>query len=334
MAHVDTALTWAVRFYAAAVAIAVIYLGMAIVMAMYKQSAPEDHGILEAVPPRQAHQEQVPPPPSVLQIPQAEAEARLNERIEAGRALQSAPVEAWDALRQLQLRAEQWRDYNRTWLDRNLGGEAAEEYRTASKHSYFGSSDKLATDHRWLYEDIEGELSKLASIRDRLPIWSPSSQSSPPTRAAGHEVPADAPIFIVHGSDTLRAEAVARTVERATGRETIILREQANLGRTLIEKFEDHAAQASYAIIILTPDDQGSRARETQTRPRARQNVIFEMGYFFGVIGRRNVSVLLHPGVEKPSDTDGIVYITFDDNGAWKNELFRELRSAKINATP
>jgi predicted nucleotide-binding protein len=138
----------------------------------------------------------------------------------------------------------------------------------------------------------------------------------------------DAPIFIVHGSDTLRAESVAHTVSTATGRRTIILRDQPNLGQTLIEKFESHAAAASYAIIVLTPDDHGSRADETGTRPRARQNVVFEMGFFCGLIGRRNVCVLIRPGVEKPSDMDGIVYITFDDGRAWKTELLRELRHA------
>lgn len=146
--------------------------------------------------------------------------------------------------------------------------------------------------------------------------------------SARNKASSDAPIFIVHGSDTLRAESVAHTVSTATGRKTIILRDQPNEGRVLIEKIERHAAQASYAIIVMTPDDHGSRADETGTRPRARQNVIFEMGYFCGLIGRRNVCVLIRPGVEKPSDLDGIVYITFDDDRAWKTELLRELRHA------
>lgn len=146
--------------------------------------------------------------------------------------------------------------------------------------------------------------------------------------SARNKASSDAPIFIVHGSDTLRAESVAHTVSTATGRKTIILHDQPNEGRVLIEKIERHAAQASYAIIVMTPDDHGSRADETGTRPRARQNVIFEMGYFCGLIGRRNVCVLIRPGVEKPSDLDGIVYITFDDDRAWKTELLRELRHA------
>ena len=146
--------------------------------------------------------------------------------------------------------------------------------------------------------------------------------------SARNKASSAAPIFIVHGRDTLRAESVAHTVSTATGRKTIILRDQPNEGRVLIEKIERHAAPASYAIIVMTPDDHGSRADETGTRPRARQNVIFEMGYFCGLIGRRNVCVLVRPGVEKPSDMDGVVYITFDDDRAWKTELLRELRHA------
>jgi hypothetical protein len=230
-------------------------------------------------------------------------------------------------LEDLASRVAQWRDYNRTWLDRYLGGEAAQEYRVASDHHYgYGWAEDPHTNLQYLIDEVNGEVSKLESIRGRLSIWAMESGSASPS----HSVPRwlDKPIFIVHGSDTLRAESVAHTVSTATGRKTIILREEANLGQTLIEKFEKHAAEVSYAIIILTPDDKGSRAGDTDSRPRGRQNVIFEMGYFYGLIGRAKVSVLLYPGVEKPSDMDGIAYITFDDNRAWKTELLRELRHA------
>jgi predicted nucleotide-binding protein len=144
----------------------------------------------------------------------------------------------------------------------------------------------------------------------------------------------DAPIFVVHGTNTLRAESVARMVERATGRTTTILREQPNAGRTLIEKFEQHAQEVSYAVIVLTADDRGCHADQDTARPRARQNVIFEMGYFYGLIGRRNVSVLLQAGVEEPSDVNGIAYITLDEHDTWRGELLRELREAGFDVRP
>jgi predicted nucleotide-binding protein len=55
------------------------------------------------------------------------------------------------------------------------------------------------------------------------------------------------------------------------------------------------------------------------------------MGYFYGQIGRANVAVLLSPGVERPSDMDGIAYITLDDDDAWKEEILRELQHVGFN---
>lgn len=316
-------------------------------------AAHADCGTMTGMPARRGQNPRDPSPPperSVLKIPLPRAQSELQDRIDAGRELANTPVPSLDTdprqaaaqiswgaataqnhpdLAALRHRVSQWTDYNQTWIGRNLGGEAAEEYKSASLHFGGGSDDPLVR-LRYLREDITSEISKLESTRDRLPLWLPEDDATSPA-ASKPQVTADAPIFIVHGSDTLRAEGVARTLERATGRQTVILREQANLGRTLIEKFEQHATQACYAIIILTPDDEGSRKDTTQRSPRARQNVIFEMGYFYGILGRNQVSVLLSPGVEKPSDIDGIAYINFDDNGAWKTELFRELEHAHIH---
>ena len=265
--------------------------------------------------------------PVARQVPREVAGAFLVERIDLGEQLIEEVPRSRDELDELWHRADRWRDLNRTWLDVNLPGTAADEYREASSHFHsIARGSNPDRELRFIRTEISDEVSKLKSIQARLGVLAPA----PSATASDDTVQSasDGPIFIVHGTDTLRAESVAHTVSRVTGRETIILREQPNLGRTLIEKFEQHAEQVSYAIIVLTPDDKGCRADESEARPRARQNVIFEMGYFFGLIGRRNVCALLHPGVEKPSDMEGIVYISFDDNGAWKSNLFRELYHA------
>lgn len=265
------------------------------------------------------------PSASVLSIPLAAAEAQLDERIEAGKILQSFHLGRAANLETLERRISQWRNLNQECLDRLLGGEVAKEYEIAS--------DNTDTVLVQLWDksnvprpDLDREISTLQSIKYRLHTWTPKSDVA--TTGFIAQTSQDAPIFIVHGSDTLRAESVAHTVTTATGRKTIILRDEPNLGRTLIEKFEHHATEVSYAVILLTADDKGCRADEVETQPRGRQNVILEMGYFFGLIGRRNVGVLIRPGVEKPSDMEGIVYIGFDDNRAWKSELLRELRHA------
>jgi predicted nucleotide-binding protein len=274
---------------------------------------------------------------SVLRLPLPQAQEQLARRIKAGYELAGfdpgnvpgTEVDEtwWNEVWAFERRIEGWRDFNRTWLEKYLGGTAVSEYEIASTHIIRVGADNPAMRGRALQNEVASEVSKLESIRERLPLWVPEPEAGPLISPASGISP-QAPIFIVHGSDTLRAESVAHTVSTATGRKTIILRDEPNLGRTLIEKFEEHAAEVSYAIIVLTPDDRGNRVDETDSRPRGRQNVVFEMGYFFGLIRRRNVSVLLRPGVEKPSDMDGIVYITFDDDRAWKTELFRELKHA------
>jgi len=103
-------------------------------------------------------------------------------------------------------------------------------------------------------------------------------------------------VFIVHGHDEAACEAAARFIEKL-GLIAVILHEQPNQGRTLIEKFEAHSGVA-FAVVLLTPDDIGATAANPKARrPRARQNVIFELGFFVGAIGRRRVCALYKPGV-------------------------------------
>lgn len=139
-------------------------------------------------------------------------------------------------------------------------------------------------------------------------------------------------VFIVHG----RANEIKETTARFLGKleiNPIILHEKPDKGRTIIEKFEDHSAEARFAVILLTPDDLGRLASEPETslKPRARQNVIFEMGYFIGSLGRGKVCALYH-GVEQPSDLHGVIYIPIDEAGAWKTHLAKELKEAGIKA--
>ena len=134
-------------------------------------------------------------------------------------------------------------------------------------------------------------------------------------------------VFIIHGRDEGTKETVARFITQLQ-LNPIILHEQPNQGQTIIEKFEQHA-EVAFAIALLTPDDTGGLAREEQShQPRARQNVIFEFGYFMGKLGRQRVCALKKENVETPSDYDGVLYIPFDESGAWKMELVKELKNA------
>ncbi|HEX8351579.1 MAG TPA: nucleotide-binding protein [Pyrinomonadaceae bacterium] len=136
-------------------------------------------------------------------------------------------------------------------------------------------------------------------------------------------------IFIIHGHDHGAKEEVARFLSKI-GLNPIILHELPNRGRAVIEKFEKHAT-ASYAVALLTPDDVGAAKTEAdKLQPRPRQNVLFEFGYFIGNLGRERVCGLVKGAIEIPSDYAGVLLIPLDSAGAWRLELLRELRDAKL----
>lgn len=134
-------------------------------------------------------------------------------------------------------------------------------------------------------------------------------------------------VFVVHGHGEAARDAVARFLSMLE-LEPIILHEQANRGRTIIEKFEDHA-DVGFAVVLLTPDDIGAAKKDQGgLKPRARQNVILELGFFIGRLGRERVCALKSHNVENPSDVDGMVYINLDEPEVWKTGLVRELKAA------
>ena len=135
-------------------------------------------------------------------------------------------------------------------------------------------------------------------------------------------------VFIVHGHDEAARETVARFIQNI-GLEPVILHERLNKGRPIITKFREEAADAAFAVVLMTPDDQGAKAGADVNNPRARQNVVFELGFFIGAIGPEKVSALVKGKVEKPSDFDGVVYISMD-HGHWKIDLAKEFRGAGI----
>ena len=137
-------------------------------------------------------------------------------------------------------------------------------------------------------------------------------------------------VFIIHGRDETVKYKVANFLRKIELTPTI-LHEEANLGKTIIEKFESHASEVGYAIGILTGDDVGGlNSDNPELKPRARQNVILESGYFMGLLGRDKVSLLYENGVDLPSDLFGIVYISIDANDAWQLSLAKNMRAAGI----
>ena len=129
--------------------------------------------------------------------------------------------------------------------------------------------------------------------------------------------------FIVHGHDEQLKIQVARLLEQQNI-DAIILHEQPNAGKTIIEKIE-HYSDVGAAVILFTPDDSGKANNQTDYMPRARQNVVFEAGYFMGYLGRdKIIPVVTDSSIELPSDLQGVVYTSSD---MWQFKIVQELKA-------
>jgi hypothetical protein len=186
-------------------------------------------------------------------------------------------------------------------------------------YTYYGSGTKIMTG----INGITGQLI-IPFVRDYKTYVTTSGQKPQLI------MPTSNKIFIVHGHDEGALNGLARFLEKLK-LEVIILKEQPNQGRTIIEKYEASAAEVGFAVVLLTPDDVGSAASAEGQSQRARQNVIFELGYFAGKLGRGRVCLLRKGNVEIPSDLFGIVYTEMDAAEGWKQALVKELKAAKLD---
>ena len=153
------------------------------------------------------------------------------------------------------------------------------------------------------------------------------TSSSPPTLEVTPGV--SNKVFVVHGHDDAAKNEVALFL-RGIGLEPIILHLRPNGGRGLLTKFREESEGASFAVVLMTPDDEGGPVGVIERKARARQNVVFELGFFIGQLGPAKVAALIKDDVESPSDFHGIAYTKFDSGGRWTTELARELLHAKL----
>jgi predicted nucleotide-binding protein len=185
----------------------------------------------------------------------------------------------------------------------------------------------------------EGHLKALERARvavrsevDRLDLFGTPVSAQP-------RGPSGSRVFLVHGHDEELLNQAADALRALTGKEPVILRDQPNAGRTVIEKLVDEFDDVAYAIVMMTADDEGRAVRITRAAgqepgeflPRARQNVLLELGYAVGKLGRGRVAVLYEPGVERPSDFDGVAYLS--TASGWVKDLNRELRAAGVDSS-
>jgi predicted nucleotide-binding protein len=272
------------------------------------------------------------PPPEValyLAIPREDAAKKIEERVERGGELKDRPIAIERQLEEVRQEYWTWNEYNEEMLRRIFTSpKIAEEYSRRASISAFvvGAERNLYEDVEELHGDIDQKLRRLASIKGRLELipLAPSNQI-PASTQSSIAAPTSGKVFVVHGHDEGVREAVARFIS-SLGLTPIILHEQAGQSKTVIEKLEHHG-DVAYAIVLLTPDDVGGTNRE-DLRPRARQNVVLELGYFMGRLRRERVCAIHRGDIELPSDYMGVVYIPYDRGGGWRLHLAKELREA------
>lgn len=276
-----------------------------------------------------------------------EFEKRLEDRIEKGEKLLLIEV---PSLRKGDLYSEiyyiydesakddffrqynKWTNYNIDLLDTLFGtvsNKYTTHYRSVGENTFLIGNENIIEEQK---KKIKSKIATLESFIERLDfilsaienqnqIHSESKDKAEIIKTQTNRV------FIVHGHDEAVKEKTARCLEKL-GLEPVILNEQKNGGKTIIEKIEENGSDVGFAVILLTADDKGKSKKDSDYKSRARQNVVFEMGYFVAKLGRDRVFLLLEDGVEKPGDLDGIVYNVIDEKGYWKqHDLVKELRA-------
>lgn len=171
-----------------------------------------------------------------------------------------------------------------------------------------------------------------AASRARATAAAPVSGPTATVAPAAADAAATAPnrVFIVYGHDSAARDQLELLLLRLKI-EPIILQNIPGRGDTIIEKLEQLTPDADFACVLLTPDDEGrKRMADEQLQPRARQNVVLELGMVLSRLGRRRVAILMKDnGIERPSDISGLIYISFSESvNEAKLEIAQNLQDA------
>ena len=265
----------------------------------------------------------------VLVKPRLEVSSFLKNRIEIGREILQKDVRSEDDLDNVYKEKEKWHKFNLEYLKHCFDIDSiAEEYDfSGTTNLYINASFSQSVSS--LRESVQLLINEIESIDERLSLF--QERLGVVAMPVQHPSPRSDKIFIVHGHDEALKHKVARLVKRLD-LEEIILDEQPNAGMTVIEKFEQHAQGARYAIVLLTHDDIGyPKNSPEEKQPRARQNAVAELGYFLHALGRKNIAILCSEQIEIPSDFRGVLYIPVKEDGSWELHLAKEMKAAGLN---
>lgn len=268
-----------------------------------------------------------PTPVPRLNVPRDDARNAIVGHKAKGEEIRDIPIDTKQSLDEARAKRKAWKAFGTLMLKKQFStDELATKFDYSSKgHYQMNAPPQVRIDD--FRQDMQASIDELQSIVEQLPLIDELTPA--PTKIPMASRAATKSVFVVHGHDDAAKLEVARFLEQLD-LQPIILHEQPNKGRTIIEKLEGHS-NVGYAVVILSPDDFGGKASDPDTAsPRARQNVILELGFFCGVLGRANILALRKGDLEIPSDFDGVIYENLDVGGGWKMRLALELKEAGL----
>ncbi len=150
------------------------------------------------------------------------------------------------------------------------------------------------------------------------------------TKAENMEKSGSRKVVIINGHDEGKRMAVVNFIKNLD-LEPVISHEQPGQGINLIKKFEQDP-DVAFAITFLTADEYGyPRGKPEHSKPRSKQNVIFELGYLIGRLKQNLVCALYEEGLDLPSEYQSGVFIPYDEGGLWKLLIARNMKIANVD---
>jgi len=260
-----------------------------------------------------------------LTRPKEEVAQRLADFISEGEGIAAGPFRIEDDLHKARSLLTVWNEAGTTYLTRAFDDDSyARRFGGGFERNraimFLGWEAGIEN----LQGDVREKVTQLQAVLRVLPELEEAS-GRPGEKSRPNEL--NNRVFLVHGHDHAMRNEVHLHLNHL-GLEVVVLSDRPNVGRSLIEKFIAEA-EVSYAVVLLSPDDLvGESSDDEPPELRARQNVIFELGYFVGRLGRGAVCLVRKGDVEIPSDLTGVVYTNWASD--WRMELTRELRAAGI----
>lgn len=246
---------------------------------------------------------------------------KIQERIQKGLSLYQRSISNNFDLEDFNAEYRKWSDFNAELLKRSFTNEDFKiEYDDSGYSGLFILDPSLGERISDSKDNLQSKIRVLESIMERLELI-PISHSiiEETTATKSTSTVKTKKVFIVHGRDDVSKTSL-EVFLREIGLEPIVLHRQADVGQTVIEKFEANS-DVGFAFILLTPDeiaylrtDDSLPDSERNKELRARPNVMFEFGYFVGKLGRSKVCCLYTGEVAIPSDLNGLIYKQYNAN--------------------